>query len=268
MNMRILLYYFSGTGNTAWVTQRVSEAVARFGHAVTLASCETTAAGDLHRAEFEMLGLAFPVHSSYAPRPFRAALQELPPGRDCPLFVITTAGYMAGDTAWYAAQSVKSKGYRPFLLANVLMGNNFYIPPMDLLKVTPPERQPRKLEKARRKIEKLARMIAQRHRHIEGADPVGRLLGISQRWSYARYGHQVFAPFFADDACTRCGWCVRHCPVSNIRESSDGIVFGDACFLCMRCYNFCPVQAIQATDKTRNREKYRRYAGPEGKPYP
>jgi ferredoxin len=216
----------------------------------------------------EMLGLAFPTASSYAPLVFRAFIARLPAVDALPLFAVTTAGYMSGDTAWYAVQPLQARGYEPFLLANVLMPNNFYIPPMDFLPVMPPSRVPGRLERTQRKIERLADLIHTRTPHVEGAGLLGRLLGILQRWSMDTFEKRLFRPFFADETCVQCGWCVEHCPVDNINMDGDGVHFADRCMLCMRCYNFCPEQAIQAADRTRNVRKYRRYAGPEGKRYP
>lgn len=265
--MKINVYYFSGTGNTAWVVHRLAERLTDLGDKVTAVSCEDVSASAIDPAACDVMGVAFPVHASFAPAAFRDFLDVMPPGKGRLLFAVTTAGYAAGDTAWYAVKPLRDKGYEPFLLGNVVMGNNFYIPPMDFLPVTLPEKMPHKLEKARRKISDLAELVHRREPYVEGTGPFGRLLGISQRWSM-NFEALIFKDFFVDESCTRCGWCVRHCPANNIEMNGAGVKFLGNCILCMRCYSFCPVRAIQATEKTKNIEKYRRYQGPEGKPYP
>jgi formate hydrogenlyase subunit 6/NADH:ubiquinone oxidoreductase subunit I len=82
----------------------------------------------------------------------------------------------------------------------------------------------------------------------------------------------TFRGFYADESCTRCGWCVQHCPVRNIEMTEEAAEVGevrflDRCILCMRCYSFCPVQAIQSTERTKDVARYPRYPGPEGRPY-
>ncbi len=264
--MKINLYYFSGTGNTAWMAQRLTECLTDLGDEVTTLSCEDVLAAAVDPAACDVMGIAFPVHGSFAPSVFRDFLDDMPPGEGKEMFAVTTAGYAAGDTAWYAVKVLQDKGYEPFLLSNVLMGNNFYIPPMDFLPVTPPAKMPQKLEKARRKIADLAGLVHRREAHVEGAGPLGRLLGITQRWSM-QFESLVLKDFFADENCTRCGWCVRHCPVRNIEMNGAEVKFLGDCIYCMRCYSFCPARAIQATEKTK-KLKYCRYRGPEGKPYP
>ncbi len=265
--MEITLYYFSGTGNTAWMVQQLEAALIARGDELTAVSCECIDVDSTPPVTGDMLGLAFPTASSYAPPVFQDFMDRLPHVNALPLFVITTAGYVSGDTAWYAVNPLRSRGYKPFLLANVRMPNNFYIPPMDFLPVTPPSRIPRRLERARRKIEQLAQLIHTQTPHVEGTGLFGRLLGIQQRWSVDTFEKRLFKPFFADETCLQCGWCVEHCPVDSITMGEDGVQFDERCILCMRCYSFCPVQAIQATEKTRNERKYRRYTGPEGTRY-
>ncbi|MCP4539638.1 MAG: 4Fe-4S dicluster domain-containing protein [Chloroflexi bacterium] len=264
--MKVNIYYFSGTGNTAWMAHRLAERLTELSNDVVAMSCEDISASTVDPTSCDVMGIAFPVYSSFAPIVVRDFLEEIPPGEGRPLFAVTTAGYMAGDTAWYAVKPLQDKGYEPFLLGNVVMGNNFYIPPMDFLPVTLPEKMPRKLEKANRKIANLAELVHQRKSRVEGADPFGRLLGIGQRWGM-KFESLVFKDFFSDENCTQCGWCVRHCPVNNIEMNGAGAKFLGDCMLCLRCYSFCPGQAIQVTEKTKNTEKYRRYQGPEGKPY-
>jgi flavodoxin/ferredoxin len=265
--MKLGIVYFSGTGNTAWVAQRLAEKLRARGVATTVVSCEETPAAQLDVAAWDVLGIAFPVQSSFAPSIFRTYLEQIPPS-DKPLFAVTTAGYWAGDTAWYAAQPLARQGYQLFLCANVLMPNNFFIPKMDVLPVTPPERIPRVLERATRRVTRFAERIHKQDRHIEGTGIIGRLGGALQRWSYSNFESKMLARFSADETCTGCSWCARHCPTQSWELRDGKAHFRDRCIFCMRCYNFCPLQAIQATDKTWNRKKYRRYQGPEGKRYP
>lgn len=265
--MKIDLYYFSGTGNTAWVVHHLAERLIKLDDEVTAVSCERTPASAIDPADCDMMGIAFPVHASFAPSIFRDFLRELPAGEDKRLFAITTAGFAAGDTAWYAVKPLRTKGYQPFLMSNVMMANNLRLPLLSPLPIPSPEEMPHRLEQAGHKIERLADLIHRREPTVEGAGPLGRALGIVQRASVGPFESLVFRGFTADETCTRCGWCVQHCPVENITLSDDRVLFGDDCILCMRCYSFCPHQAIQVTERTKNVDKYPRYPGPEGKPY-
>lgn len=266
--MRIDLYYFSGTGNTAWMVGRLAERLRDLGDEVEAASCEEVGGSDVDLEACDVLGAAFPVHASYAPKVFRAFMDELPRGKGKPLFVVTTAGYWAGDTAWYAARALAGRGYEPFLSGNVNVANNLHLPALSPLHVTPPEKLPAKLERAEGKIERLAELIHHQERRFEGSDPSGRLLGVIQRAAAPVMESRAFKGFHADETCTWCGWCAEHCPVRNISISEVGVNFLGNCVICLRCYSFCPSEAIQLGEATKNAGRYRRYRGPEGKVYP
>jgi ferredoxin/flavodoxin len=266
--VKINVYYFSGTGNTAWVVKRLAERLTELGDAVVATSCERVVGSDVDPAACDVMGIAFPVYASFAPSLVRDFIAGLPPAAGKPLFAVTTAGYAAGDTAWYAVGPLRAKGYGPFVLANVLVANNLRLPVLLPLPIPSPEEMVGKLERACGKVDRLAGWIHRRERHVEGVGLFGRLLGVSQRLSVGPFEALAFQGFFADETCTRCGWCVGHCPVQNIEMTDDGVGFLDRCMLCMRCYSFCPRQAIQSTEKTKDTERYRRYPGPEGRPYP
>jgi len=266
--MKIDIYYFSGTGNTAWVVRHLAEHLTEMGDEVVVASCENLSIADVDPTACEVMGVAFPVYGSLAPPIFRDFMARLPSVTKKPLFAVTTAGYAAGDTGWYAVRSLRAKGYEPFLIDNVVVANNLYIPPVDVLPVTPPEKMARKLAQAEKKIAKLAGLIHHRKRHVRGADPLGLLMGITQRLGMKYLEPAMVKWLSVDETCTRCGWCVDHCPAHNIEMTDGGVAFLDRCMMCMRCYSFCPAQAIQATEKTRDTKRYRRYGGPEDKPYP
>jgi polyferredoxin len=45
-------------------------------------------------------------------------------------------------------------------------------------------------------------------------------------------------------ACTRCGECIRACPLSAAKGIVEGKAFPEDCFSCARCLNKCPQDAI------------------------
>jgi len=252
---KITIVYFSGTGNTAWVVQQLAERLTELGNAVRFFSCEEIALQDAALTDCDALGVAFPVHASWAPKSFSPFLAQLPPAKGRPLFVIACAAYFGGDAAWYATRPLAARGYAPFLYANVFMPNNLY-------PVPGPEQVARITEKAGRKIDKLAPLIHQRRRYIEGVHPLGWLGGYTQRWSFAPLERMMQRYLFADDTCNRCGWCVEHCSVGNIELTEDSVRFLGNCIFCARCFHQCPQQAIQFTNATSNESRFRRYPGP------
>ena len=70
-------------------------------------------------------------------------------------------------------------------------------------------------------------------------------------------GCHVTVPVIDEEKCTHCGTCSRICPVKNIVMVGEKPEWQHHCELCMACLNLCPAQAIQWTEKTKNRGRYR-----------
>jgi len=51
--------------------------------------------------------------------------------------------------------------------------------------------------------------------------------------------------FIATSACTKCGLCVKQCPVNAITEIDGRLYWKLTCESCMRCMNNCPERAIE-----------------------
>lgn len=209
----------------------------------------------------DIVGTAFPIHSSFAPRIMQAFIKKFPKCNNKPLFGLATAGYMAGDVLWYEAAPLRKKGYIPRVFCNITIGNNLHLPKISPLPVTKPENLAIKLEKADRKIEQMAHYIHEGSTNIEGNNLPGKLLGVVQRLVAEKFESMAFTGFYADQTCNQCGLCGQNCPVNNIYLEGNEIKFDDNCMLCMRCYSYCPNQAIQMNEKTKNKKKYKRYAG-------
>jgi len=261
-SLKIAIFYFSGTGNTAWAVNQLAEKLLKLDYEVKLLSCEEDFDISLEIDKCDIVGIAFPIHSSFAPKIMQDCLNKFPVDNKKPLIGLVTAGYMAGDVLWYETAPLRKKGYIPRVFCNIRIGNNMHLPKLSPLPVTKPEKLATKLEKADRKIEQMAHYIHEEILHIEGHNLPGKLLGVVQRLVAEKFESVAFTGFYADQTCNRCGLCVSNCPANNIYMEDHEIKFDDNCILCMRCYSYCPNQAIQLNEKTKNTKKYQRYKGP------
>lgn len=230
---KIQIYYFSGTGNTFRVLNKLSKHLTDLSYRVTLTSCEKVEDIDV---SCDILGIAYPVHSSIAPRIFREFINRFPNVNKKPLFGIITSGYMAGDVLSYESKKLRKKGYVPFLFRNIVVANNLHLPLLCPLKVTKQEVVEKRLIRIDKQVKDIAIKIDKKTKDIRGNNVVGKVFGMLQRSLGKVHENINFYGFSSDDKC----------------------------ILCMRCYNFCPRDAIQSTSKTKNNFKYKRYKGPEG----
>lgn len=259
--MKIQIYYFSGTGNTDFVVKELAKCLEKLGNVVSVDSCENT---QYINNDYDVLGVAFPIHSSYAPKVFQEFLKKLPVANNIPFFGVVTSGYMAGDVLSLEGKKLKEKGYVPFLYRNIVVGNNLHLPILCPLKVTRKEKLDKRLPRINDQVLDIAAKVNSKTKDIRGNSIIGKSFGILQR-SIGKVHERInFKGFISDENCIKCGWCIRNCPTKNISVENNKVVFGNNCIVCMRCYSFCPKKAIQMTNKTKNLEKYVRYNGPQG----
>ena len=88
-------------------------------------------------------------------------------------------------------------------------------------------------------VRRFAGMIRERLGH-ERVEPVS----VPGSRPYREYRPTPFAPVLLDPkACTRCGLCVRACPVRIIEPETLEVAEPDRCLFCFGCVNACPVGA-------------------------
>lgn len=63
--------------------------------------------------------------------------------------------------------------------------------------------------------------------------------------------------FTVGEACTGCGLCVRQCVTNNITLQNGRPVWGERCTHCMACICHCPAEAIEYGTKSVGEPRYR-----------
>ena len=242
MNGRVEFYCFSGTGNTLLAARRVAEVLRAGGVPVVLRRLDKADSAAVPAREPGVtLGLAFPVAAfSTYPLVWRF-IEALPPGRGTPVFMLATMGGFSGLLVGPLKRLLLSKGYLPLAACEVRMPGNY------LIRCRPLEECRGRLEGGLRVAEAFGRDLLEGRARWRRFSPlpyaVVRWFWTHAARSFAKDGKK----FHADSAtCTRCGGCVRMCPVANISLPADGgvPVWSGACEMCQRCIAFCPEHAV------------------------
>jgi flavodoxin/Fe-S-cluster-containing hydrogenase component 2 len=266
--MEVCIFYFSGTGNTKWVADRLAEELAVMGrgarcHSIEQLDTEGTAKL-IEKADSVIFG--YPIYGSSLPEPMQQFIDNLPKTiktKSAGLFC--TQMEFSGDGAWYYHRAVENKGF------SIKWTYHFKMPTNICMKVWPlpysadPVKIKKILDKCLPKIKKAAADIAEGAPSYTGNGIGSFLLGLTQRPMYRRLIKKPFkSPYEVEPGkCTKCMRCIQICPSGNIKLINEIITFGTECVLCMRCYNFCPAFAIKAYGKSHNPDKTP-YRGPEG----
>lgn len=235
-----MIFYFSGTGNSAWAARQL----ARLTDDVAYDIISLKELPDMGRAK--QIGFVFPVYAWGAPEVVVEFAKKLPRTQSY-TFGVCTCGGDAG-----LAMKQFSKWYPLCSSYSLLMPNNY------IIGSDPDEESEtrQKITAARGELERMAGEIRRQERVYRVHE--GALAGVKSR--FVNLGFNKFArstkPFWAGEGCNGCGQCARNCPASAISLREGKPVWAQQCFQCLRCINECPQQAIQYGKATAGRPRY------------
>lgn len=252
----ITIFYFSGTGNTKYVSDHLADILK--GHSWDASTVSITKLADEKRVELiknsDIIFLAHPIYGSDMPDQMRDFISNLPESDGMKLGVIATQMMLSGDGSSILHKEIKLKGYKQHWGYQINMPNNLPLAGSPLKQSADYEVHEKKyLKKARKKLEKLALNIVNDKRRIGDNTPFHTLLGLSQRPLFQKKLKRVYQDaFVAGDKCIACMKCVKACP-ADVIQFNDKIEFVNTenCQVCFRCLNFCPVSAISQNGKLR-----------------
>lgn len=263
---RVVLFYFSGTGNTWWVSECICKHLAERGFSAAAHSIEGLQAAETAALleECDIAGFGYPVYGSDVPVPMKDFLEGLPQGGDKPAFVFCTQWLWSGDGARVGAVFLRQRGYTLRWAEHFLMPNNISLTVTKLVPYTNDAVKIGRVKaRAAKRVGVFTKRIDQDQPYTRGFGAFAEFFGSWQRIpfqkTFTRWQNDIG---FVMSLCTQCGRCVRLCPVQNIAWKDGRYEAKGRCILCMRCYNFCPVSAITYMGRSHNRREGKPYQGP------
>ena len=235
-----MIFYFSGTGNSAWAAWQLASLTGDD-------ACDITTLNQLPDLDgARQIGFVFPVYAWGVPEIMVDFVKKLPKVQAF-VFGLYTCGGDAGHT-----MKRFSRLYPLSSSYSLLMPNNYIIG-----SDTDKEGEIRqKLAAARAELERISREIGRQEKVYRVHE--GAMAGLKS--SLMNFGFNRFArsakPFFAEDSCNSCGLCVRKCPADAITLQDGKPVWAAQCYQCLRCIHECPQQAIQYRKSTAGRRRY------------
>jgi len=228
------IFYFSGTGNTKWVTDKIAENLKSADNEVKAISIESINKSDVedYIKYSEVMGLGYPIYGSDLPEPMKDFIDALPKQKKpISVFVFCTQMMFSGDGAFVYKKNLMLKGYTISHTAHINMHNNISITPFPL-RILPKKKHEQVIKKAARKIARFSKAIVSNKKFFNGK--YGYLLGIIQRGPYrAAYSKMQNLLKTDKDRCIKCNRCIRLCPVGNISLKDEYPDFQVKCVLCI-----------------------------------
>jgi ferredoxin len=251
---KVILYYFSGTGNARNVANWIAEIAMQKGISV-----EITDISKIDRKHVEqpvknaLIGFCSPTHGFNFPPIILNFLLRFPKSDNNAAFIINTRAGMklnkifvpglSGIAQLFALFVLLFKGYKIIGMRPIDLPSN-WISLHPGLKTKVVESM---TEHCKRISEQFAEKIFSGKRDYRALfDLIQDLLISPVSIGYYFVGRFFFAKtFIASRDCNLCGICIKSCPLQAIKEIDKRPFWTYSCESCMKCMNACPERAIQ-----------------------
>lgn len=240
-----MIYYFSGTGNSKWVAEKIAE---KTGDTLVNVSDYVNENGiSIEVKRGEIAGFIFPVYAWAVPDFFMKFIRSIKIEEGAFCFAVCTCGDEAGLSMKKLSREINlSSAY------SIKMPNNYIIG----YDVDTAQDVSKKIEAARIKLEAVIDDVINRRSVWDVFEGSNAFLKSSlASVMFNRFGKNT-KPFSVDGTCISCGICERICPTRNISLKEGKPVWGADCLMCLACINRCPERSIQYGASTRKKGRY------------
>ncbi len=261
--MKIIIIYFSGTGNTKFLSEKIFEQFNKKGFPeVQLLSVENAMDVNMNFCDDNViLGIGFPVYDYMPPEIIMKFIDKL--GKSVinnKAFVYSTYTTNPLDSNYYVIDTLQKKGF------HVIAQNNFKAPGASAYFYSNPKLP---IVKGKtvfsngvdKRIGDFVNNILSYNSQNQKTIPIryNRFNKFHIRFSKMTFGYKFYRNLRNSYKCINCGLCVKNCPSSNL-YMEDGILHirnENDCMRCLRCVQICGRDAINFTSSKR-RGKYTR----------
>ena len=280
-NIKVKVYYFSGTGNSLAVARDIAEEInGRLNSIVSLSNEEQII------VDADILGIVFPVYHQGLPLIIKKFIDEIGNLEQKYIFGICTYGTSPGICLNYLSNLIHSNGGRLAAGFAVKMPYNYIIPSLKIknffssfkLKKLSPVKKKQMFLRWEEKLKDICEYIQKQQpgrletkaNFIENLVDFFTLREKLQKpiWlKVAGYKGNIDLPwpesiqlmdhgFKSEKRCDSCGGCAEVCPVNNIKLIDSRPVWQHHCEQCFACLQWCPKEAIQFRNGTKGNLRY------------
>ena len=245
--MRILIVYFSATGNTAKIAKEIGKKIAGMGVEVSLSDITPYAERKkkIDFGPFQAVVVGAPIHSWRAPRVVREWMRTLDgQGKKCAMF-FTFGGFKVHPTHYSTRKILEEQNFIVVSSAEFPGAHTFNIGGWKAMEERPGELD---LEMAR----EYARVT---YKRFTGEDD--GILGELENTEHTeeqldsietfRFNVLTQLPTRGGEACGMCLSCQEICPAGAM-DAESGEADKEKCIACLACVANCPEGALKIND--------------------
>jgi len=237
-----MIFYFTGTGNSKYVAERVADATDD--HLIALRDAVRSRSYRYDVSHERRIGFVVPTYFWGLPSILRFFTEKLALSgyKGQYVYLVLTCGNSTGGAAEQFAKLLAGKGIALSARFAVPMVDN-YVP---AFKMADEEAREATLDAAEEYIDEIRRVVRGMglgdYNRCQGKFP-----GISTAVFYPLYLHgRSTKPFIVTDACINCGLCQAICPCGAISMQEGRPQWAKSrCVRCLGCLHRCPTEAIR-----------------------
>lgn len=245
-----MLFYFSGTGNSAYVAKRISEVTGE-----EICSINDKIKSDKSApktVDNERLIFVVPTYGWRIPRIVDSWIRNSHFPGNHQVYFVMTCGSDIGNAGRYLRKLCNAKDFDYRGCAEIVMPENY------VALFTTPEKEEAAaiIERAEPAICGVIDDIVKGNNLNEPGQTVsGKIKSSLINTIY--YPTIIHAKkFYATDACISCGKCQKDCPLNNINMANGKPTWGKNCTHCMACICGCPAEAIEYGSHSKGLPRY------------
>jgi len=247
----MVMFYFSGTGNSRYIAELFSQNMSATCHSIE----DSVDFEKLMHAE-DVVGFCYPVYMSSVPRIMRefvARYMQALKGKKIVIFC--TQLMLSGDGARKFAMLFPKDHIEVIYAEHFFMPNNMNDIP--LFPISGEAGIERAMAREKRRVESVCRDIKGGKVKKRGFSIIGRVLGFPQAVFMQTTEKRANRAVSIDKDCTKCGLCVKICPMNNFSMEDGKIQHKHNCTMCYRCMNVCPERAITVLLPMKVKKQYK-----------
>lgn len=246
-----MIFYFSGTGNTKYLAERIGE---KLGEPLVGITDSLKEEKNVFTAEKgESIGFVIPVYFSGVPKCVKEFIEKmrLTLSGENYVFTALSCGGSTANAGKMLEKLLGKKGITVNAAYSAVMVDN-YIP---MYNIQTQEEADKKLLAINPKIYLLAEKIAEKK---DGDFDDNKGAKIMTAFMYPFYKPlRKTKKFYVTDKCVSCGKCESGCVDKAIEmQSGKPVWIKSECTQCLRCIHSCPTRAIQFGKATEKRNRF------------
>lgn len=250
MDKGAIIFYFTGTGNSLYVAKRIKE---RFKSAKLESIADAMRNDNFNYDDYDVVGFVTPLYFMGMPKVVKEFINKISISKASYIFTIITRAYTKGMILIDIKSILKAKD------KELNYGEYITFPDCYIRwdQAHSEKSQEKIFYNAEIKIGQIKKQIKNKENYIVKE---GSILNIVALIVYNTWKSTLRAKgktFKVSNECTKCGICIKSCPMQNIIFKNEELKWESNCQDCMACVQNCPNKAIYFDCLTKKKRRYK-----------